>query len=149
MKPSLSFLPAVLGLTLGSLSAQPWTPVPEPEKPDSELRVQLDPASPLDSLERELVTATYEQRSNLATAFDTANLSIDYRIAELNAQGLNLDDAATDNLGEARTFARQAFRDMSLSTEETWVTSRHNALMALRKIRGSLDTIRRTATTLQ
>lgn len=145
MKIHSPFLPALLGLTLVSLSAQSWTPVPEPEKPQNELRVLLDPASPLDSLERQLIDASYEQRTDLATAFDRANRSVAQRIAELNAQGLNPDDAAEGNLDEAREFGQQAFRDLSLSTEETWKTSRHNALMALRKIRGSLSTVQRTA----
>ena len=145
MKNKHFFLPAVLGLALGSLSAQSWTPVREPDKSPGELRVLLDPASPLESLERQLVNATYDQRGQLAAAFDTASLSVRSRIAELRAQGLDLDDAAENNLEEARSFGGQIFRDLSLSTEETWQTSRHNALMALRKIRGSLDTLQRTA----
>ena len=57
MKNKHFFLPAVLGLALGSLSAQSWTPVREPDKSPGELRVLLDPASPLESLERQLVNA--------------------------------------------------------------------------------------------
>lgn len=147
MKNHHLFLPAVLGLTLVSLPAQSRTPVPEPAKPQDELPVRLDPASPLDSLERQLVDASFEQRGELATAFETASLSIRRQIAELKAQGLSLDDAASGNLEEARTFGAQVFRDLSLSTEETWRTSRHNALMALRKIRGTLETVQRTAST--
>ena len=143
MKTSSLFLPAVLAL--GSLSAQSWTPVPEPEKTPGDLRIVIDPAAPLDSLERQLVDASYEQRSDLATAFDLANRSVRQQVAEMNARGLSLSSAASDNLEEARDFGRQAFRDLSLSTEETWQTSRHNALMALRKIRGSLSTLQRTA----
>lgn len=147
MKNHLLIPLAVLGLTLVSLSAQPRTPVPEPAKPQDELPVQLDPASPLDSLERQLVDASFEQRGDLATAFESASLSVGRQIAELKARGLKLDDAASGNLEEARSFGAQVFRDLSLSTEETWRTSRHNALMALRKIRGTLETVQRTAST--
>lgn len=145
MKNNYLLLPALLGFTFSGLPAQPWTPVPEPAKPQSELRVQVDPSSPLVSLEKQLVGATFEQRGELATAFDAVALTVSQRVAELRAQGLNLDDAASSNLDEASDFGQQAFRDLSLSTEETWRTSRHNALMALRKIRGTLETLQRTA----
>ncbi len=144
MKPTSLLLPTLL--VFSSLSAQSWTPLPEPEKTQDELRIVIDSESPLDSLEKQLVDASYEQRSDLATAFDQANRSVGHRIAEFNAQGLNLSGAAADNISEARDFGRQAFRDLSLSTEETWQTSRHNALMALRKIRSSLNAAQRTAT---
>lgn len=143
MKTPSLFFPAVL--VLGSLSAQSWTPVPEPEKTPGELRIVLDSTAPLDSLEKQLIDASWEQRSDLAHAFDLANRSVRQQVAELNAGGLSSSSAASDNLDEARDFAQQAFRDLSLSTEETWVTSRHNALMALRKVRGSLSTLQRTA----
>jgi hypothetical protein len=146
MKNNHCLLPVLFGLTLGSLAAQPWTPLPEPDKPQSELRVEVDPGSPLVSLEKQLVGATFEQRGELATAFDAVALAVSQRVAELRAQGLNLDAAASSNLDEASDFGQQAFRDLSLSTEETWRTSRHNALMALRKIRGTLETLQRTAT---
>lgn len=145
MKKHRFLLPALLGLTLGSLPAQSWTPVPEPEKSPGDLRVLIDPASPLNSLEHQLVNASYDQRGEFAVAFDTASLAVRRRVDEMRAQGLDLDDAASGNLEEARTFGAQMFRDLSLSTEETWRTSRHNALMALRKIRSSFDAVRQTA----
>jgi hypothetical protein len=139
-----------IGLLLASsLAAQSFTPVPEPEKPQADLPVRVDPAAPLDSLEEQLKEASFDQRGALATAFDTVNRSVEARVAELRNYGAELDDAASDNLSEARDYGRQAFRDMSLTTEETWQTARHNALMALRKIRNSLQTLQRTALVTQ
>ncbi len=134
-------------LLAGSLSAQSWTPVPPSDNPQADLPVRLDPSSPLDSLEEQLKNASFDQRGALATAFDTVNRSVEARVAELRNYGAELNDAATGNLSEARDFGRQTFRDMSLTTEESWQTARHNALMALRKIRNSLETLQRTATT--
>lgn len=147
MKTKLLLTPALLGLMLVSLPAQSRTPVPEPEKRQDELHVVVDHASPLDSLERQLADASYEQRGALAAAFDTVSRAVRQRVAEMRAQGLDFNDAASGNLDEATNFGGQAFRDLSLSTEETWRTSRHNALMALRKIRGTLETLQRTAST--
>lgn len=149
MKKQLLLLPGFLGLALGSLCAQSWTPVPENTRPQTELRVQVDPAAPLDSLERQLVSAPFDQRGALATAFDSVNRSVEGEIASLNSQMGSLNTAASGNLTEARSFGTQAFRDLSLSTEETWQTSRHNALMALRKIRNSLETLKRTTLDVQ
>jgi hypothetical protein len=146
-----TFLPSLLtGLLLvSSLAAQSYTPVPEPEKPQADLPVRIDASAPLDSLEEQLKNASFDQRGELAAAFDTVNRSLEARVAELRNYGAELDDAASENLSEARDFGRQTFRDMSLTTEETWQTARHNALMALRKIRNSLQTLQRTAVVVQ
>jgi hypothetical protein len=136
----------MVGLFLSNtLAAQSWTPVPEPQNPQADLPIRVDTTAPLDSLEEQLKNASFDQRGALAAAFDTVNRSLDSRIAELRTYGAELDDAAAGNLSEARDYGRQVFRDMSLTTEETWQTARHNAVMALRKIRNSLQTLQRTA----
>lgn len=146
MKNNLIILPAVLGLTLVSLPAQSWTsPVPMPERPQGDLRVQLDADSPLDSLERHLVHASFDQRGELAKAFEQVYLSVRQQISRLGAQGVDLNDEARASLNDANDFGRQAFRNLSLTTEETFHTSQHNALMALRKIRGTLENLHLTA----
>lgn len=144
MKNSLFPLLVAL-LTTSSVTVLAQLAVPEPEVPQGDGPILLDPASPLDSLENQLAAAGFDQRGALATAFDAANLTVDQRIAELRAQGLTLSDEAAANLASARDYARQAFRDLSLTTEETWVSARHNGVMALRKIRGSLQVLQRTA----
>jgi hypothetical protein len=141
-------LPAAAFL-LNPLGAQPMTPVPEPDKPPSQLVVRLDARAPLDSLEAQLAYGSFDQRGDLATAFDVANRSVDVEVAELRSQGLLLSPEALSNLESARDFGRQAFRDLSLTTEETWRNSRHIGLVALRKIQDSLAILRRTAVATQ
>lgn len=141
-------LPAAAFL-LNPLGAQPMTPVPEPDKPPGQLAVRLDAGDPLQSLENQLAYGSFDQRGDLATAFDVVNRSVDGEVAELRSQGLALSPEALGNLESARDFGRQAFRDLSLTTEETWRNGRHIGLVALRKIQDSLDVLRRTAVVAQ
>jgi hypothetical protein len=143
------FILIVLLLTVSLLRAQPLMPVPEPQKPQAELPVRLDSAAPLDSLEKQLVNASFEQRGDLATAYDVANRSLDARVAELKARGLILSPEAAANLESARDYGRQAFRDLSLTTEETWRGGRHVGVMALRKVQDALEALQRTAVPVQ
>jgi hypothetical protein len=138
---SLLLFALACGLTA---SAQQMVPEPEPANLDGP--VILSRVAPLASLESQLAGAAFDQRGALATAFDEANLSLDGRAAALRAQGLTAADAAEANLDEARNQARQAFRDLSLTTEETWKAARHNAMSAVRKIRECLEVLDRTAT---
>ncbi len=149
MKYSPVLSAALLALSLASLAAQPMAPVPEREKTPDELAVRLDSAAPLASLESQLASASFDQRGDLAAAFDVVNRSVDERVAALRAEGLVFSPEASDNLESAREYGRQAFRDLSLTTEETWRTGRYVGLVALRKIQNSLAALQRTATPSQ
>jgi hypothetical protein len=141
-----SLVPLSLALlSLGTLPVLAQLAVPEPAPANADLPIRLDNAAPLDSLENQLASASFDQRGALATAFDAAVLAVDERVAEFRSQGLELADEALANLATARDDARQAFRDLSLTTEETWQTARHNGVLALRKIRGSIQVLRQTA----
>jgi hypothetical protein len=145
MKTSL--LPLVAVLSLGAvcrLSAQ--APIPEPDSPANGQPVLLNPSAPLLSLEEQVKSGDFDQRGAFATAFDAANQSIDLQVAALRAQGLNFADEAEANLADARDRARQAFRDLSLTTSETWNSARENAVLALRRIRGAMGDMQRYAT---
>jgi hypothetical protein len=149
MKHPVPLFLSAAAFLLNPLGAQPMTPVPEPEKPPGQLAVRLDAAAPLDSLVSQLADGTFDQRGELATAFDVANRSVDVEVAALRSQGLVLSPEALSNLENARDFGRQAFRDLSLTTEETWRNSRHIGLIALRKIEDALAVLRRTAVEAQ
>jgi hypothetical protein len=145
MKTSL-FPLLVLSSGLACLPAAAQMTVPEPTPANVDQPIRLDAAAPLDSLENQLESAAFDQRGAFATAFDDANRAIDERAAALRADGLLPADEAESNLASARDEARQAFRDLSLTTSETWASARHNAVIALRKIRGALEVLQRTAT---
>ena len=119
--------------------------VPEPPSPNADQPLILNSASPLNSLETQLVWADFDQRGAFATAFDDANRSVDLQFAELRSRGLIFADEATANLATARDEAKQVFRDLSLTTKESWGNARHNAVVSLRKVRDALADLERSA----
>lgn len=137
-------------LTLGALSplaAQLAVPEPPPLNADQPIAVSSD--APLASLDAQLGIAGFDQRGAFATAYDEANRLVDAKVAELRARGLVFAEEASLNLEASRENARQVFRDLSLTTEETWQNARHNALQALRKIQESLRDLEKSATPRQ
>lgn len=147
MKPTpfrLFSAAATCAAALLTVSAQ--SPVPVPALVEGDRPVVLAAADPLRSLEEQIEMSGFDRRGTLATAFDEANEWVGTKLAALRARGLDLVDEAEGNLDVARNIARNAFRDLSLTTEETWGTAQHNAVMALRRIRGSLQDLERTAT---
>lgn len=145
MNISRFILPALLALS--PLAAQLAVPEPPPANIDQPIVVATD--APLVSLDAQLGTAAFDQRGAFAKAFDEANVLVDAKVAELRTRGLVFADEATANLEAARESARSAFRDLSLTTEETWQTARSNALQALRKIQDSLADLEKSATPRQ
>ncbi len=142
-----SFLPLLVLLSAGGLStAFSQAAIPEPELPNVDQPVVLTGADPLASLEEQLNSGPFDRRGAFATAFDEAERTVDARLSEMRARGLVFADEAESNLTLARDGSRQAFRDLSLTTNETWQSARHNAVLALRKLRGSLGALERTAT---
>lgn len=117
-----------------------------PPLPTTEPQVTISQTNPLISLEDQVKNGGFEKRSAFLGAFDQANLAVDAKLAELRARGLTLTDEAITNLDNVRQASRQTFRDMSLTTVETWETARDNAVSALRRLRGTLENIERTAT---
>jgi hypothetical protein len=137
-------------LLLGALSplaAQLIVPEPPPANVDQPIAVSPD--APLASLDQQLGTAVFDQRGAFATAFDEANRLVEVKVAELRSRGLVFADEAVINLEAARDSARGAFRDLSLTTEETWQTARSNALQSLRRIQDSLQDLEKSATPRQ
>ncbi|HYC69627.1 MAG TPA: hypothetical protein VEB66_00370 [Opitutaceae bacterium] len=130
---------------LAPLSASAQAPVPEPARIDTDAPVILAASDPLLSLEEQIEGSDFDRRGALSAAFDEINSFVNLRLAALQAQGFDLADEAETNLTSARDAARITFRDLSLTTEETWQTARHNAVLALRKIRGALEDLQRTA----
>jgi len=104
---------------------------------------------PFLSLEAQVKNGAFDQRGAFATAFDEANRAIDARVAELRAAGYVFADEAASNLALARDRARQAFRDLSLTTNESWVTARTTTVLAMRNLRGALQDLERTAARTQ
>ena len=141
VRPALAALACALA---SSLAAQ--APVPSPALVDGDQPVVLTSAEPLRSLEEQIEMSGFDRRGALATAYDEANRWVDFRVATLRSQGLDFVDEAEVNLADAREIARNAFRDLSLTTVETWGTAQHNAVMALRRIKASLEDLERTAT---
>lgn len=139
---SICLLGALAGLS--PLAAQLMVPEPTPPNADQPPIVNRD--APLASLDAQLGTAVYDQRGAFATAYDDANRLVDVQVARLRTQGLVFAPEALANLATARDDARQVFRDLSLTTEETWATARHNAVNALRKIQDALVDLEKTAT---
>jgi hypothetical protein len=131
----------------GALFAQYDVPAPRPPNADQAPIVNTE--APLASLDSQLGTAVYDQRGAFASAFDEANRQVDAQVARLRSRGLIFADEASNNLASARDEARSAFRDLSLTTEETWPTARHNAVNALRKIQDALADLEKTATGTQ
>lgn len=136
-------LTLALGATLAhaqasALDLDPPTPT-TPQAP-----VTLNPMSPLQSLEQQAKTASFDQRSAFLTAFDQANQSVDTKVAEIRSRGLVPTDEALTALDDARLAARQTFRDMSLTTVETWDTARTNAVSVLRRLRVALEDVERS-----
>lgn len=136
----------ILG-ALSPLAGQLAVPEPPPLTADQPVVVSSD--APLASLDAQLGVAAFDQRGAFASAYDEANRLVDTKVAELRARGLTLAEEASLNLEAARENARQVFRDLSLTTEETWQNARHNALQALRKIQESLRDLEKSATPRQ
>jgi hypothetical protein len=128
----------------GALFAQ--YDVPEPRPPNADQVPIVNTEAPLASLDAQLGTAVFDQRGAFASAFDEANRQVDVQVAQLRARGLVFADPAAANLANARDEARVVFRDLSLTTEETWQTARHNAINALRKVQDALVDLEKTAT---
>lgn len=148
MNISRSSLRALLVLgALSPLAAQLAVPEPPPANVDQPITLAAD--APLASLDTQLGTAAFDQRGNFAKAFDEADQLVNGKIAELRSRGLTFADEASANLEAARESARSAFRDLSLTTEETWATARSNALQALRKIQDALKDLEKSATPRQ
>lgn len=145
MKSRLLTLLAACACT-GASVAFAQAQIPEPESPATGQPVLLNAQAPLLSLEEQVKVGSFDQRGAFATAFDTANQAIDGQVAALRAQGLVFADEAEANLADARDRARQAFRDLSLTTSETWQSARDNALISLRRIRGAMQDLQRFAT---
>lgn len=143
-RPALLSLAAWLAVAL--VSAKGQAPVPQPARIDSDAPVVVAGTDPLRLLEEELAASDFDRRGMLASAFDAVNAHVTGRVTTLQAHGLGLVDEAETNLSVAVDIARTTFRDMSLTTEETWRTARDNAILALRRIRGALEDLERTAT---
>jgi hypothetical protein len=145
MKPPLiSLLALAVTGALSPLAAQ--LAVPEPPPPNADQPPVVNTEAPLASLDSQLGTAVYDQRGAYASAFDEANRLVDVQVARLRTRGLVFAPEAVTNLATAREDARQVFRDLSLTTEETWATARHNATGALRRIQDALTDLEKTAT---
>jgi hypothetical protein len=137
-------------LTLGALVSLPaQLAVPEPPPANVDQPIIVSSQAPLASLDAQLGVAAFDQRGSFATAYDEANRLVDGKVAELRSRGLIFADEASTNLEAARENAREKFRDLSLTTEETWQTARTNALQALRKIQDSLKDLEKSATPRQ
>lgn len=144
---NISRLPALALLALSPLVAQ--LAVPEPPPANVDQPIVVSPNAPLASLDAQLGTAAFDQRGAFAKAFDDANALVDTKVAELRSRGLVFADEASANLESARESARNAFRDLSLTTEETWQTARSNALQSLRRIQDALNDLEKSGTPRQ
>jgi hypothetical protein len=140
--------PLLLLLALGAPLAFAQAPIPEPELPPglADQPVVLNQTAPLASLETQVRSAGFDQRGAYATAFDEVNRAVETKVSELRSRGLIFADEAETNLAVAREQGRQTFRDLSLTTEETWQTARDNAVSAMRRLRGALEDLEETAT---
>jgi hypothetical protein len=144
---TLSLLALAVAGAFVSLPAQ--LAVPPAPPPNAELPPVISAEAPLLSLESQLGPAVFDQRGAFASAYDEANRLVDVQVAQLRARGLVFAEEASANLSAARDEARQVFRDLSLTTEESWTTARHNAMNALRKVQLALLDLEKTATTPQ
>ena len=129
--------------------AQTSAPVPEAAPLNPDQAVVLAASDPLLSLESQVKNGGFDQRGAFATAFDEVNRAVDARIAELRAEGYVFADEAANNVSLARDRARQAFRDLSLTTNESWGTARTTTVLAMRNLRGALQDLERTAARTQ
>ncbi|MDB6166120.1 MAG: hypothetical protein JWQ83_1260 [Lacunisphaera sp.] len=142
------FLPVLLLATTAGF-AQTSAPIPEPAPLVPDQAVVLAANDPVLSLEAQVKNGAFDQRGAFATAFDEVNRTVDVRVAELRAAGYVFADEAANNLALARDRARQAFRDLSLTTNESWVTARTTTVLAMRNLRGALQDLERTAARTQ
>ena len=134
-------LVAVLGCGSLALAQSTLAPAPEPVVPHP-----APSASSPDSLNKlvdQLRNANFDQRDAMAAAFETANAEVDTRLSEWRAAGTTTDTTAEENLSISREKAVQKIRDMTLSTEETWLTARDTAVTALQDLRKALEYIKR------
>ena len=142
-------LAAFVGGGVANVLAQTSAPIPEPTPLAPDQAVVLASHDPIFSLEAQVKIAGFDQRGALATAFDEANRAVDARVAELRAAGYVFADEAANNLVLARDRAQQAFRDLSLTTNDSWTTARYTAVLAMRRIRGALQDLERTSARTQ
>jgi hypothetical protein len=145
--PHLSLLALAAAGAFASLSAQLAVPPAPPANADQPPVINTE--APLASLESQLGSAVFDQRGAFASAYDEANRFVDVQVAQLRARGLIFAEEASANLAAAREQAKQVFRDLSLTTEESWSTARHNAMNAIRKIQVALVDLEKTATVPQ
>lgn len=110
--------------------------------------VVTEPTLPQDTpdatsvLAERMRTASYDDRSRLAAAFDGANRQIDVRVGAWRADGMQASAEAETALSRAREETAQKFSDLTQTTEETWETARDNALVSLQKLRGAVENYR-------
>jgi hypothetical protein len=145
--PHLSLLVLAAAGTFATLSAQLAVPPAPPANAEQPPVINTD--APLTSLETQLGSAIFDQRGAFASAYDEVNRLVDGQVAQLRSRGLVFAEEATANLTVAREQAKQVFRDLSLTTEESWTNARHNAMSALRKIQDALKDLEKTATVPQ
>jgi hypothetical protein len=143
--PRPTLLISAAWFVLAATTASAQAPVPQPAGIDSDVPVILPVSDPLRALEDQIKQSDFDRRGALSAAFDEVSSHVDVRLAGLQARGLDLADEAETNLTSARDSARSTFRDLSLTTEETWRTAQENAVAALRRIRGALEDLERTA----
>lgn len=143
--PRPTLLISAAWFVLAATSASAQAPIPQPARIDSDMPVILSTSDPLRSLEEQVKQSDFDRRGALATAFNEVSSFVDARLSGFQARGLDLADEAETNLTSARDSARTTFRDLSLTTEETWRTAQENAVVALRRIRGALEDLERTA----
>lgn len=144
--PRLAVLFAAAWFVFAATSVSAQAPVERPALISSDAPVVLSSSEPLRSLEYQIKGSDFDRRGALSSAFDEISTYVDLRVSALQARGVGLVDEAEGNLSVALDIARNAFRDLSLTTEETWHTAQENAVLALRRIRGALEDLERTAT---
>ncbi len=142
--PRLALIVLLATLSNSMLPAQLAVPEPPPANAGQPPVVSIE--APLASLESQLGTAQFDQRGAFATAYDEANRLVDIQVAELRSRGLIFAEEATSNLTVAREETKQVFRDLSLTTSESWQSARHNAMLAVRKIQDALKDLEKSAT---
>lgn len=142
MKTKL-LLSLVAALGCGSLALAQSTlePAPQPVVPHPAPSASSPDA--LNKLVDQLRNATFEQREAMGAAFESANAEVDTQLSQWRAGGTTSDSTADENLRISREKAAQKIRDMTLSTEETWLTARDTAVTALQDLRKALEYMKR------
>lgn len=121
-------------------SGQSVLPPPAPPMPTHPAPSKAAPDA-INALTEKLRTANFDSREEIAAAFTSANEDIDTLLSELRANGTPISGTAEENLSLAREKAAERFRQLSLATEETWVSARSTASTALQDLRNALEFI--------